>query len=435
MRDIVLTLAFLTALPLTFRFPFAGMLVWAWVGMMAPQRQVYSFATNLPFNLIIATLTISVWLLSREHKRLNPDATPWVMVAFAAWMTVNAALATNPDASWPLWELTMKGFVFVLLAGAMLTTKTRVHAMVWIVVVAIGYYGVKGGLFVLLTGGAYRVYGPESTIIADNNQLAVAICMIVPLVVYLRNYSRNRLVRTGLTVAIPLLIFAVLGSYSRGGLIALCAMLSVFLLRSQHKALYLVIGLAVIVPALAMMPDAFWERMATIEDMGQDHSFMGRVMSWQVCLYYAIDHFPFGAGFAGTQFQPVFQSYFPGVDGRAAHSIYFQALGEHGFIGLGFYFAIMILGLRNAAIVVRQTRNRPGFGWAYELARMIQAGLSAFFVGGAALSMAYYDGYLLLLIVLSALRELTAPAKASAKQAPATPSTAESAALEVSSVS
>jgi hypothetical protein len=40
---------------------------------------------------------------------------------------------------------------------------------------------------------------------------------------------------------------------------------------------------------------------------------------------------------------------------------------------------------------------------------MIRIALVGFYVGGAALSMAYFDGYLLLLALSSTLRELTAP--------------------------
>lgn len=406
MRDIVLVLAFVAAVPLTFRAPFAGVLVWAWIALMSPHRIVYGFASGQPFNMVIAVVTILAWLISKERKQFPSDGVPWLMVIFAAWMTFNSFFAPNPDQSWPLWDLTIKSFVFALMVAATLTGKARIHAMIWVIVLSIGFYGVKGGAFTLLTGGHYRVYGPESTIIADNNQLAVAVTMILPLVIYLFQQTEVRWLRLALAGSVVLQIINVLGSYSRGGFVALFSMLFFFWLRSQRKAVYLILGLAVVLPALWMMPDTFWDRMATIQDASEDASFQGRTTSWLVCLYYALDHFPLGAGFAGTQVPSVFNVYFPDL-ARAAHSIYFQVLGEHGFVGLALYLAMLALAWSNCAAVIRQTRNSQELAWACELARMLQVGLVAFCVGGAGLSMAYYEGFLLLLIIPSALRQVT----------------------------
>jgi O-antigen ligase len=113
---------------------------------------------------------------------------------------------------------------------------------------------------------------------------------------------------------------------------------------------------------------------------------------------YATDHFPFGAGFYGPQLRGIFNHYFPGEDNHAAHSIYFQVLGEHGYIGLFIYLAIIWACLRYCR---RIARNRDeDVEWPRRLARAIQVSLFAFFVGGAALSMAYYDLFVILAFLL-----------------------------------
>jgi putative inorganic carbon (hco3(-)) transporter len=136
---------------------------------------------------------------------------------------------------------------------------------------------------------------------------------------------------------------------------------------------------------------------------------MASVNAWNVATQVAIDRFPFGAGFAGPEVPYIFNHYLPGEHALAAHSIYFEVLGEHGFIGLALYLLILVLALRNAGIIMRQTRGRPELLWAYDLANMIRVALIGFYTGGAALSMAYFDGFLLLIALLSVLRELTAP--------------------------
>jgi len=70
-------------------------------------------------------------------------------------------------------------------------------------------------------------------------------------------------------------------------------------------------------------------------------------------------------------------------------------LGEHGFIGLALYLIIFLFAFKYTISTIRRRANAEG-AWTHRLARMIQVSLIAFAVGGAALSMAYYD----LLIIL-----------------------------------
>jgi probable O-glycosylation ligase (exosortase A-associated) len=161
-----------------------------------------------------------------------------------------------------------------------------------------------------------------------------------------------------------------------------------------------------------MMPAEFWTRMDTLNDVQADGSFQGRLAAWTVALDCARDYFPFGAGFYSPEQPVIFNRYLPGEDFHAAHSIYFQVLGEHGYIGLAIFLVILVLPLYNATLVVRRTRNNPELAWARDLADFIRIALLAFYVGGAALSVAYFDGYLVLVALTSTLRELTAPKRA-----------------------
>ncbi len=401
-------------LPVILRFPACGVLAWAWFSILSPHQQVYGFAHGQPFGMAIALATLIGWLASSERKRWTPDAMPWLMLLFFAWLTFNSAFAPYPDWSWPLWNRTARIMVFVLLVFVLMTTKARIHALVWVLVACIGYFGIKGGVFTLTSGGSAIVYGPPDTLLFDNNQLAAAVVMTLPLVNYLRLQTRAAWLRLGLAGAMALQVLMVFGSYSRGAVIALGAMLAMFWWRSDRKILYGVLAAVVVVGGLSVMPESFFQRMSTIQDASQDASFHGRVVAWQVATLYALEHFPFGAGFAAPQLPAIFNHYFPDETPHAAHSIYFEVLGEHGFPALAIYLTMLALGLRNCFVIARRTRGRPGLRWAYDLARMLQVSLVSFFVGGAALSMAYFDAFLALLALISTLRELTARAVAPA---------------------
>ena len=409
MRDLVLLAGCFVFVPLSLVYPATGALCWAWFSLMSPHRQVYSFLTAQPINSVIAIATLIGWLISTERKRWTPDLMPWLLLAWTLWMTLNSFFAPFPEWSWEYWDRVIRILALVFLVFFLMTTKARIHAMIWVLAISIGYYGLKGGVFTLINGGHNRVYGPDSSMIADNNQLAAAVVMLLPLLNYLREQSRQRILQIGLIAAMGLTILMVLGSYSRGGMIALVATMAVFWLHTRRKIVYGLAGAAMLAAALHVMPDAFWGRLDTLNDVNADASFQARETAWQVSYLVAVDRFPFGAGFYAPQLSAIYNSYFPGEESHAAHSIYFQVLGEHGFIGLGLYGAILALALYNTWMVIRQTRDRPELRWAHDLAKMTRVSLIGFYIAGAALSLAYFDGYLLLIALMSTLRELTAP--------------------------
>jgi putative inorganic carbon (HCO3(-)) transporter len=84
------------------------------------------------------------------------------VLLFAAWITLTTAFAPAPDVTTPLWNRNIKTMLLVILIMLGITNRVRLEGLIWIVVISIGYYGVRGGAFVILTGGAYRVFGPSS---------------------------------------------------------------------------------------------------------------------------------------------------------------------------------------------------------------------------------------------------------------------------------
>lgn len=281
----------------------------------------------------------------------------------------------------------------------------RIYATLWVIVISLFYFGVKGGLFTLATGGNFHVNGPDGTLISDNNVLAVALLMSLPLANFLRSQVSNNLLRGGVSVGIGLTVIAIVGTYSRGALIGLLALGAVMLLRARRRLAYLG-AVGVIAMFVAMfMPPQFFDRMQTIDNAEQDTSFAGRVIAWKVATDYAVDHFPFGAGFYGPQQPRVFLRYFPRAKPRAAHSIYFQVLGEHGFVGLLLYLSLLLSGFVSCARAIRLA-SADGQLWIRELAIAVQASLVVFCVSGAALSMAYYDLFIIEIMLLLPLGRL-----------------------------
>jgi probable O-glycosylation ligase (exosortase A-associated) len=130
--------------------------------------------------------------------------------------------------------------------------------------------------------------------------------------------------------------------------------------------------------------------MNTINDYQEDASAQGRINAWKMAWNLAVDRVLIGGGF-NVYMPDVFARYAPIPEARAAHSIYFQVLGEHGFVGLFLFLLIWILTWSHAKKIVRAVGRDPELSWARELALMVQVSLVGYAVGGAFLSLAYFD--------------------------------------------
>jgi putative inorganic carbon (HCO3(-)) transporter len=408
MRDIFLVAIILVGLLATLRYPFAGILLWTWFTVMDPHQGAFGFVTTAPLNLIIAVVTILSWLFSKEPKLRSFDLTHVLVFAFLVWITFNGFFAVDPSWSWPIWNITWKTILLGLLISKFVTNKVRAHALIWTVVVSLLYYGIKGGIFTLVTGGGSHVLGPTYSQIGDNNTLALATLMVLPLVNYLRLQSASRWVSLGLLAGMALSTVSIVGSYSRGAFIALGGLSAVAWFRARNKFIYPIAAAIIVIPIFLFMPQNYFDRLDTIKTASSDPSFHGRVVAWKVAWSYATEHFPFGDGMAGGQLPAVFNHYFPSEETHAAHSIYFQVLGDNGFIGLILYVAILVTAFSYCSRIRKATRGIDELHWAYELTGMIQLSLFVFCLGGAALSMAYYDVLFINVGLLSALRTMLA---------------------------
>jgi probable O-glycosylation ligase (exosortase A-associated) len=262
--------------------------------------------------------------------------------------------------------------------------------MVWILVLSLGLFGAKGGVFTLLTGGNYRVLGPAGSYIGENNALALALVMAVPIMWYMRLQSEKRWMRYGLTAMAALSVVAAAGSYSRGALLAGAAMLVFLWLKSRNKVSTGIVLLMLIPLVWLAMPEQWHDRMSTINEYQSDGSALGRINAWYFAIEVAKNH-ALGGGF--MVFNPaMFRVYAPDpTDFHAAHSIYFQVLGEHGYIGLAIFVSLLASTWHMAYRIMKKIRMHPELKWAADFAAMSQVSMIGYMVGGAFLSLAYYD--------------------------------------------
>jgi putative inorganic carbon (HCO3(-)) transporter len=405
MRDILITLIVFGSLPFILKTPAIGGLMWVWISVMNPHASAWGFATRFPFAYIIALATLASVLFTRTPKNLPLTPVSLTLIAFVLWMNLTTAFAIFPADSIEQWNKVMKIMLMTFVILMVIKSRKDVHRLIWVLVISLGYYGVKGGIFTIRSGGTQRVYGPEGSFIGDNNAIALALIITIPLMHYLQQDSTNKWVRRGMSAMMLLSALAALGSYSRGGLLAIAAMVIFMWFKSSNKlALGSLMVLAIPV-LLALMPEFWFSRMDSISEYASDGSAQGRLNAWKMSYNLAKDRF-LGGGF--NIYEPsVFYLYAPNpADVHAAHSIYFQALGEHGFIGLALYLLLGIQTWRSGSWIIRHTQHSESMRWAYSLATMIQASMIGFAVGGAFLSLLYYDVPYFLMAAIVATRIL-----------------------------
>jgi putative inorganic carbon (hco3(-)) transporter len=406
MRDLLVTLLVFGSLPFIFKRPPFGVVMWIWISVMNPHSQGWGFARSFPFAAVIAAAIVAAMFLHKDKYRLPAHPVTWVFLAFMGWMSVTSLFSIHGvDVVTQQWIKVYKIFGMTAVVMMLVRTRQEIEWLVWTVVVSLGFYGVKGGIFTLRSGGNFRVWGPEGTFIDGNNEVALALIVVIPLMYYLIGNVRARWAKGALAASILLCALASLGSYSRGAALAIAAMTTVLWLKSRNK-LPLGALLAMAVPFLVLlMPSQWHERIDTINTYQEDTSAMGRINAWRMAFNLANDRL-LGGGFEIYDGQ-VFARYAPiPADVHAAHSIYFQVLGEHGWMGLALYLALGVMIWRTGGAIVREAKGVPELDWALRLATMLQVSLVGFAVGGAFLSLAYFDVPYLIMAAMVATRLL-----------------------------
>jgi probable O-glycosylation ligase (exosortase A-associated) len=407
MRDLALSGVIVLLLALAIARPFAGVLAWSWISFMNPHRESWGFVQTMPWAMMTFLATVLGCVIAREPRRFPLNALTVLFVVFAVWITITSlAGIAPPERLWWMWDKVIKVIAGLLLTAAMLTERQRIDAMLWLIAISLGFYGVKGGIFTLLTGGKFIVLGPPESMIGDRNHLAVALLVGLPLMNYLRLQARYRIVRLVLLFAMAITLISAVGSQSRGALVTLAASAFVFWLRSRGKILSGTAIAVAIAAAIAFMPESWVQRMETIRNYQEDGSAMGRITIWMAALSLGLARPLLGTGFMGLHSQQIVDMVAPGVKARAGHSIWFEVIADHGFVGFAIWLGILASGIWYSLRIARYTKDKPDLRWAYDLARMSQVSIVAYMTGGSFLSLSYWDLFWTLLVILGATHAL-----------------------------
>lgn len=388
MRDYLVLAMVLATLPLALYSPFYGLLGFSWLAYMRPQDLAWGMAAELPLSKwVAAALWLSLILRGKLVVYRRTVVTTAMMLLWG-WLLVTCLTAGHRDAAFEKFTDITKVMLIALITVVLVTDRDRFRITMTVIGFSLGFLGLKYGVYGVLRGGVHFTRGVGG-MIGDNNDFALALNMALPLVVFVAMQARNRWVHLGALALIPMMAVTVVFTHSRGGFLSLAALTLFMVVDSRRKVPALVLVAALALVGSVVVPQSFYERIASIGSYQSDASSMGRLNAWRASFHMANDYPITGVGLDNFLYEFVYYAPDP-EDIHVAHNTWLQVLAETGYTGL-----ILYVGLFGATWWtlwrVRLRAKASGTRWAHDAARCLSATLVAFMVGGTFLNRAHFD--------------------------------------------
>lgn len=428
-RDLLLVAVLVPLVPVCFLRPWVGMVAWFWVAYFVPHSFTWGFARDLPIAMLVGGATLAGFVFTRGREPLPRTANVILLFAFAIHVTISTVLAHDPETAWGKWDWVSKSLLMSFVSMSLFQDRRRLYWLFVVVASSFGLHGLKGGLYVLRTGGGNHVFGPERSFFGDNNTFGLALCMALPMLLYLSRQEERVWPKRAYRIMFAFSCIAILFTYSRGAFVGLVVVLGILIWRSPWRLRFAVAVVIAAFVGTAFMPQGLKDRIGSIAEQDssetRDGSVAGRLDAWHTASQIAAANPVFGEGFRALWNRQIWETFY-GRDfyaARDAHSIYFELLAEQGIAGLVLYLAILTCTLLNLRSLRRRWRGDPEHGYIAHYAEMIQLSLYPFLISGAFLGVAYFDLYFLLVAVSASLAALSVKAEraVAAAAAPSVP--------------
>jgi len=405
MRDLAVISILAALLLATFRRPWMGVLALAVAAYLQPAIYAVGSMRGFPvYTVLSCGVAIAVLFRRNEWQwpaydwRLAMLLLLWCYFLFTTWYA-----AVYPPAAWrKFWEVSIV-LASLVLTLLLINSREKLFYLLVTIATCIALVTVKGGLWAIMTGFGNIVFGPPAAGYYDNNLFAILMVMSIPLLVLWLRETRNETLRYGLMLTLALSVAAVLGTWSRGGLLALGVTILLLLWNSQRKVLALLFLLAAIGLAFIYLPEDWFARMQSIITYEQDQSAIGRLELWKIGLDQALQHPLTGIGFDGWLIAAVR----PGATRMNWHSAYVAIMAEHGLLAFAIWCSLLIGTIVSLTRLAWLSRRSPALAWVGNYSLMLRASLIGYMVGALFLELAYWEILYQLLVITVLLRQLT----------------------------
>jgi probable O-glycosylation ligase (exosortase A-associated) len=381
--------------------PFIGVAIYYLFAVLRPQYLwEWALVIDLRWSFYVAAATImSVFIYPSAGLRGKAfTSMHGLMLAFAVWVTLSHLFALNSEISSQWYGEYFKIFVMFFCSSFVVRELIQVRILYLITVWALGYIAYEMN-FLYLVAGRLDIYHMGYGGL-DNNGAGLMIAMGVPMAYFLWQGYRSWW-RWIFLAMVPVMIHAVLMSYSRGAMLSLLLASPLLVLRCTRKAqlVFSILCFLILVPILA--GQEIRGRFFSIEEYEQDSSSQSRLDAWNAAWQIMKDYPLLGTGLRNADLL-AFQY---GADkvGRTIHSQYLQIGADSGFPALTLYL-LLFLGtwrrLRRAQKHFRRSTS-DSHQLAYNLASGTEGALAVFCIGSVFLSLEVFElPYLMILLAL-----------------------------------
>ena len=412
MRDILfIGLILLISFVALFR-PAFGMLAFVCVSLLNPDSFTWGARRGFPFAQYIALGTLVGFVFSAEPKKIPRQREFFLLLALWACFAITTAFAIKPFRAQLGLSLVSKILLMVVLSTIIINNRRRLDALVRVIALSLGFFGMKAGFFSIVTGGNFRVWGPEGSFLEANNSIGLALAMNVPVLFYAAKLESDKRLKLLMMAMWALSFPAVVCTFSRGAWLGLAAASLFMMTQSRHKLL--AIGVAFLMAISvggAIMSGRVERRFDDLRNYEQEGSAQSRFWNWELCGRVGIANPLHGGGFdyysldAYATYFPEFLERWPGKV-WSCHSMWLTVFGEHGFPGFLLWLLLLgscLLSLFKLRGLARQSEESL---WIRCYTNMLLGALLAYMVSGTFLDVAYFDLFYQLIAVVIILKGL-----------------------------
>jgi hypothetical protein len=346
---------------------------------------------ELRYSLIMVILMIVA--LIRRYRDYS-SISPWSGQVTFIWMAALLVMyyfaylfALNPVFHHRFTFEFTKLIIIMFIAYKLVNSEVVLNACLWAYLLGCTYIG-----FVATSTGrnsGNRVEGIGMVDSPDANGTAAALVPAAVLLMYFA-WQGNMKVKLMAVFMGALIANGLVLINSRGSFLGVVVSLGLFLMymifsRHQRKgqksmAIFMIIlGLS---GALYITDDQFWQRMETLKE-GQDGSSTSRIVFWFKTFDMLKDH-PLGMGIYGyNTLAPLYMDDATrgGVELRSVHSMWFQGLGEVGWIGFGIFLSMLISLLKLSLKAKRFVLEKKDYETYFKILTL-ECALLGFLVSG-----------------------------------------------------
>lgn len=359
---------------------------------VARVQELFPFLIHLRVGLLFSLWAVFLFVMT--PKKSN---TPVVMRITQVKMVLAIYLLCLLSVPMSVWQGQSFKFLFPSFSSTiffflMIVFATRSYAdlrkIVWALISGV----LLLALFSIYSGVGGSRLSASSTY--DANDIALVFVVTLPMIYFFMTQVR-KIPRIFLFVSLLVLLYACIGTSSRGGFLGLLSIVPLLMFKDDKNSwgIKLLVFLALFFAFFYFAQDSYWERMNTItseDDYNVTHE-AGRLTVWRHGIDIMLQR-PFGCGVGAfdTAIGLTFGSGPQGIKWSAAHNSFVQIAAELGFAGFLLFISLIFFSFRCLRVFRLTHQYEQGEAQQHIwLASALETSLLGYCVCGFFLSMAY----------------------------------------------